>query len=57
MVTTDTGNTWTYFETNGGELISQTIQVSESDLISALETLIGEDVTFDTSSTGLKPES
>jgi len=53
----DIGNSWTYREINKGNMVSSGTEMTASALISALETLIGESVTFDETSSGLKPES
>ena len=57
LVTRDIGNSWAYREINKGDTVSSGNEMTASGLISALETLIGDSVTFNASSEGLKPES
>ena len=57
LVTRDVGNSWAYREVSKGDTVSSGTEMTASALISALETLLGESVTFDASSEGLKPES
>ena len=56
-VSIDVGNSWSYREVSKGDTVSSGNEMTASGLILALETLIGDSVTFDASSEGLKPES
>ena len=56
-VSIDVGNSWSYREVSKGDTVSSGTEMTASAVISALETLLGESVTFDASSEGLKPES
>ena len=56
-VSIDVGNSWSYREVSKGDTVSSGTEMPACALISALETLLGESVTFDASSEGLKPES
>ena len=57
MVTLDKGNTFSYQETLEGDVVSMGTQLNSSQLETALENLIGEEVTFISTSEGFNPIS
>jgi len=57
MVTLDKGNTFSYQETSEGDIVSMGNQLNASQLETALENLIGEEVTFISTREGFNPIS